>query len=189
MKKALIAAAVLSTFGASAFAAGAFDGAYAGLSLGGANKSVEVTGNGNNIAVGSTRFVGQVNTGYSYAFGTFNIAGGAFSQFGGQNAMTANGQSLKMKNVWGLTVEPGAYIGDKTLAYAKLGYARAAVGSDAQTVQKDGFLYGVGIKHLITSNVYAGLEVQQIKFESNTQNGQTVRPAQFSGMATVGYKF
>lgn len=190
MKKSLIITAVLSTFGTAAFAAGAFDGPYVALSVGGANKSVEIEGKGINHSIGKTKLVGQISGGYSYAINSiFNIAANTFFQFGGQNSVTVDGNATKMKNIWGLAVEPGAYIGDKTLAYAKVGYARATLARDYGSNKSNGFLYGVGVKHLITPNVYAGLEVQQIRFRSETLGGVTARPAQFSGLVTIGYKF
>lgn len=190
MKKSLIITAVLSTFGTAAFATGAFDGPYVALSVGGANKSVEIEGKGIDLSIGKTKFVGQISGGYSYAINSiFNIAANTFFQFGGQNTVVVDGNSTKMKDIWGLSVEPGAYIGDKALAYAKIGYARATLARDYGSNKSNGFLYGVGIKKLMTQNVYAGLEIQQIRFKSETLGGVTSRPTQFSGLVTVGYKF
>lgn len=226
MKKAFIVTAILSTLGTTALAANTFDGPYAALSMGLVNKQTNVNASLSDSMMPNTydnqtssknSVMGQALLGYSYSFAEkFNISANVFTQFGSNNAGTdtnaiegANSSEIryKLKNVWGISIEPGIYLADKTLAYAKLGVAKGkssrhfsvnganAVVSDS--FNRTGFLYGIGVKHMLTSNVYVGLEVQKIDFSGKTtvslsNSGTETRNSklsQLSGAVSIGYQF
>lgn len=191
MKKILLAASIAAAFSTSAFAEGAFDGAYVGLSAGFLNNSAKVSASGSSTNYGTTgKFGGQILAGYSYGFDkTFNVATNVFYGLGSNNIDTTNKSSVNLKKVWGLSVEPGIYLADKTLAYVKLGVARANLKSGSSSANTNGFLYGVGLKHMVTSNVYVGAEFQKVDFRSRSFAGMSINPDQTYSGVTVGYKF
>jgi opacity protein-like surface antigen len=137
----------------------------------------------------SGKFGSQIFAGYSHSFGnTLNLAANVFYGLGSNKISDAN--SMTVKKVRGLSVEPGVYLGDKTLAYAKLGVAKAqlkAFKSDSANI--NGFLYGFGLKHMVTSNVFVGAEFQKIDFRKRSFDTTTVDPVQTYSGVTVGYKF
>lgn len=236
MKKLLIAAS-LAAVSSTTIAAGAFDGPYVQIGGGISNASnkydlslTDYLGPGTinfiNADLSKSNIMGQILAGYSYAFGNkFNIAGniyydlgddksGSFSLFGNEITL-----ETKLKNVWGIGFEPGYYITDTTLGYAKLGYQRGDIkargaesdfgcclfGEGYADVSANGvsaFTYGFGIKQLITSNLYLGAEVSRAEYGSHnltgTYNGSNAIPdfvstksdvSKTSGLVTIGYKF
>ena len=193
MKKTLLAASIVAAFSASAFAENAFNGAYAGLSTGIVNNSANVRdslSNSNYDFGKSGKFGGQIFAGYSHSYGkTFNLAGNVFYGLGSNN-ITAADSSIALKKVWGFSIEPGVYLADKTLAYVKLGVAKAGLKvSGANSSNTRGFLYGFGLKHMVTSNVYVGAEFQKIDFRKRSFDEVSIKPVQTYSGVTVGYKF
>jgi len=90
-------------------------------------------------------------------------------------------------------LEPGYYFTDQTLGYAKIGYARADSKVDQSDYgTSDGFIYGVGIKQLLTQQTFIGVEAYQIDFtreKSNDAWDSTNKPSLTYGGVTLGYKF
>lgn len=204
MKKTLLAASVFAAFAAPAFAEGVFDGIYTGISMGAISNSANVQASQGGQQLISTDagkaglFGGQIFAGYSYSFDKFNLAANTFANFGQTSVATVASQGeptqkLRLKNIWGIAVEPGFYLSDKTLGYAKLGFAKGKLNADGASKSANGFLYGAGIKHLVSSNVYVGAEFYKIDFRkiSQTAQGITVstNPTQTFGGLTLGYKF
>ena len=125
--------------------AGAFDGPYVQLGIGGASTQTE--SNYNELGLGNRNsnegaFLGQILGGYSRAFDRFNLAGNVFYNIGNQKsgknsaAATASGytgtisQEFTMKNTWGVSLEPGVYFADKSLGYLKLSYYNSQMNYD-----------------------------------------------------------
>lgn len=192
MKKTLLAASIVAAFSAPAFAESAFDGPYVGLSAGLLNNSVSIS----DIPIGDTsigkagQFGGHVLAGYSYNFEkTFNVAANVFYTFGSKTVGNALGSPIHLKNVWGLSVEPGIYLADKTLAYVKLGVANGKLGAGDDETNVIGGLYGLGLKHMVTSNVFVGAEFYKIDFRKPTSEPISMKPVQTYSGVTVGYKF
>lgn len=87
------------------------------------------------------------------------------------------------KNIWSISIEPGYVFADNSLGYLKLGWAQASsslqldevkatLGATTTTVNfgaTNGFLYGLGYKHLVNKNVYVGVEFYQILFGSKSK--------------------
>ena len=184
------------------------------------------------LNLAQTGVMGTASIGYSYGFaGGFNLAANAFYLGGTENAGQVNSYStqggsntpstqsnntqFKLKNIWGIVVEPGYYFGKDSLGFAKLGMAQASVSgtsSDYNTTNTptttntslnfgttSGFLYGLGFKQMVAKNVYVGVEAYQIMFGSksvtNTSaSGSTTintsnKPNLTYGGITLGYKF
>lgn len=226
MKKLCLAFGV--TISSGLCHSGSFDGPYAQLAIGVANNTSNVqhywhssvedwrSMNTNNIA-------GQVTLGYSYnPVSIFNIAANVSynisSDKSGQYTYTQPGWNYTinstLKNTWAISIEPGAYLADRTLGYVKLGWSNGKAGASLNSVSTgamtsgienvnrtvNGFLFGVGAKQLLTENVYVGVEFSQSIFNQSSQTlnystlgGNTstynMKPRQTMGVVTLGYKF
>ena len=127
--------------------------------------------------------------------------------------------NYKLENTWGISIEPGWNFTESTLGYLKLAwvnsYAKSnatynAVNTDGDTGYAtingskniNGFGYGIGVKHLITKNIYLGVDLMGVTYGNSFKNtvgntngsgaGDSVlsnKFSQFMGFASVGYKF
>lgn len=217
MKKTFIAAA-LAAAASGAMADGAFDGVNTQIGIGFASIGNESTQTIEGIQLSNNKtsqpgVLGTIAAGYSYGFDKqFNLAANIFYNFGSDDAGSSNiesgalTQQSKVKNLWGISVEPGYYFADKSLGYIKLGWAMAStsqsfnLGSDSANVSTgtaNGFLYGLGFKQLVTDNIYVGIDAYQVSFSSVSANtnwygyNTTVqsKPNYTFGGINVGYKF
>lgn len=223
MKKTLVAALALA---ASTAFAGGFDGPFVQLGIGGSATGTKVSGTGIGTAsVDGTNTQGNVNGlvsgGYSKSFEGFNLAANLFYVIGNQNAgnKTSNGvnsdgesntetYNSKLKNTWGISVEPGWNFTDSTLGYVKLAWVMSQANtnfnytnnvggfnanpSTSKTI--NGFGYGLGLKQMITKNVFAGVDLMGVSYQSYSLSDPDLgsfsnRPMQFMGFASIGYKF
>lgn len=196
------------------------------------NQWGDTWGGSSNDKYSQTGVMGTASLGYSYGFkGGFNIAANAFYLGGAENAGQSSGNDAsagtgysnsssynnqaKLKNIWGLVVEPGYYFAKESLGFAKLGWAQAS--SSVQTNEfnstntpanssqninfgtSNGFLYGLGFKQMVASNIYVGVEAYQIMFSSKSSTftsasgGSSVtlnsKPNVTYAGLTLGYKF
>ena len=128
----------------------------------------------------------------------------------------SNTTSIKVKDTFGVSIEPGYYFANQTLGYLKLGWAQTKVSVSANdydstssppassfngSANTQGALYGLGFKQMITKNVYLGVEAYQIQYANKSFSGQatngsvisnttvTVKPTQSFGGVVLGYKF
>jgi opacity protein-like surface antigen len=182
-----------------AFAEGAFDGVNLQLGLGASmTKSQQsqnlifdssAPGPGSSFTVNKTNLVGSIAVGYSYGFANdINLAANAFynassnnvgnnvTGFSDGSTMT---RAMNLKNVMGISLEPGYYFSKNILGFIKLGVAQASSSmsysfSDGGSVDPinfgntNGFLYGLGGKYAVTENIYLGAELYQINFAKKT---------------------
>lgn len=217
MKKMVIAGLLVAA-ASGAMADGAFDGVNTQLGLGFASIGNESTMSWNgeqfiNNKTSQPGMLGTIAAGYSYGFNKqFNLGANIFYNFGSDNAGSSsigNGfltQQSKVKNLWGISVEPGYYFGDKSLGFVKLGWAMASTtqtfseggaSENVNTGTANGFLYGLGFKQLVTDNIYVGIDAYQVTFSSVSSNqdwgGSSVniqsKPNYTFGGINVGYKF
>ena len=190
----------------------------------------------NNTTTG-TAFNGITSLGYSQSFDDlfkgFNLAANIFYVIGNQSAgnvsNTTNGVesdggigpitetlsgSYKLKNTWGIALEPGYYISNNLLGYFKFAYvsstanaslscyasdnacldANGSFGSNASYgINKtiNGIGYGFGGKYQITQNVYGALDFLYVDYSSVTQNiswaGGTGTNATFRPQQYMGF--
>jgi hypothetical protein len=208
-------------------ASGAQDNSWGG-SLGG-----ELGLNGKSTA---NRVNGLASIGYSKSIDSYNLAANLFYVIGSQSAggktagdsntiFTPDGSqysvseslssTYKLKNTWGITLEPGYYFGEQTLGYLKLAYVRTTLqtnlfcnASDAYcnnamvTNQQglNGFGYGIGVKQQLTENIFASVDLLGISYGSVNQsynwfpsvayqNNAAFKANQYMGFISVGYKF
>lgn len=149
----------------------------------------------------------------------FNLGANLFYLIGNQNAgnatsnwsqagysLSQNG-SLKLENTWGISVEPGWNFTESTLGFVKLAWVNSSYKSNlgysfttpnnsyddsasaSGSKNINGFGYGIGVKQMLTSNIYAGIDVMGVSYQSWSSDGVSARPTQWMGFASVGYKF
>jgi opacity protein-like surface antigen len=120
----------------------------------------------------------NLNGGYGATVGggRFHVAGEISYQslFGKtESSGTFGSTSSKLKDVWAISLLPGFKLGDETLAYARLGYAKAKgefsnFTTSGGNVSKDfsGVLYGLGIKHAFNQHLAVVLEYQNLDLKA-----------------------
>ncbi len=83
------------------------------------------------------------------------------------------------------SVRLGYVLGDRTMIYAKAGYANsrytARVGAAKASTNEDGFRAGVGVEHMVGKNVYAKGEYRYTSYGHGVDRHQL--------LAGVGYRF
>ena len=196
---------------ASGAHAGSFDGPFVQVGAGFSSLGTLNTFSDSNLpgpfgqATSQLNMMGTIAAGYSYELPhSFNLAADVFYNFGSRNAGYAfdSGDTLqnKLKNIWGISIEPGYNFSDKALGFVKLGWAMASTtlalsdGTKFNAGTANGFLYGLGFKHLVTDHISVGMEAYQIVFssKSTTYDPTTTlsnKPNMTYGGITVGYKF
>ena len=226
----ILAVSIASLFLSTVANAASFDGPYVQIGVGMVNNATKASIADNNVTsslsadLSKDGAIGQILGGYSHGFDNkFNLAANIFYNFGedksGGLSLLGNTATLdaKLKNVWGISFEPGYYFSENTLGYIKLGYQRGDVqlngalplNGDSASTQSKGvgaFLYGFGIKQLLTSNLYIGAEVSRADYSNESLSGtyynnpqgtfpipSTVsiksEATQTLGLVTLGYKF
>lgn len=170
----------------------------AGLGLGSSNMKTTTQTTESNVTetetlkYGESNVAGTLALGYNHGFSNgFNLGANIFYNFSNSNAGGATEfegaeseiLNARLKNIWGISVEPGYAFSDQSLGYLKLGWAQAS--SSLQTTKvtatestnttinfgnSNGFLYGLGFKHLINKNVYVGVEFYQVLFGSKSRS-------------------
>ena len=230
MKKIAIAAAIGA---ASTLAmAGGFDGPFVQLGIGGSSTSTKFSGTNGSFDGTSSQgnFNGLVAAGWSQSIGSqgFNLAANVFYVIGNQNAYSKNNSESgtenwgtyqsnsnlnnKLKNTFGISVEPGWNFTDSTLGYVKLAWLNSrqttsysSTGSctnndgsvcngwnDSESFNKtlNGFGYGLGVKQMVTKNIFAAVDLMGVTYGNVTVvDSVSTKSNQFMGFASVGYKF
>jgi opacity protein-like surface antigen len=150
---------------------------------------------------------------YNKSNGSFNLGGGVFTMIGSQKSGSLNSfndtsggvwtDSFKLKNVWGVSVEPGYYVNNAVLTYAKLSFVQAT-GQNAYdyTAQDEGadtankkhrcLGLGAGVKFMIAKDLYATVEIEKINFNSKSYYSdvtETYKPSLLKAGVSIGFKF
>lgn len=242
MKKLLVSLIAMGFIGASN-AQSAFDGFNFQLGIGGAQSQVNASGtedtsispnpNINSKTTGSS-FAGIASVGYSQSldslFKGFNLAANVFYVIGNQSAgnvsntttssdglITENlSGSYKLKNTWGISVEPGYYFTKDILGYLKFAYVSSSASgnftcstsdsscynsssgifnsaSSSSSIAKtiNGIGYGVGGKYQITNDMYGALDFLYVDYSKVNQSfswtGYTVSNASFKPQQVMGF--
>lgn len=165
------------------------------------------------VAAGYSQDMGVLNSsvkGLNLAANIFYVIGNQNSGSGSATATRASdgftqtlGGNAKLQNTFGISVEPGWNFTEQTLGYVKLAWVNSGMkatynysdngpSSDSGTVNKNinGFGYGLGLKQLLTKNIYVGVDLMGVTYGSaNLGDGTSAKPSQFLGFASVGYKF
>ncbi len=111
--------------------------------------------------------------------------------------------SFKLKNVWGISVEPGYYINNSLLTYAKVSYVQATgvntfdyteqdEGAGTASKNHSGLGLGVGVKFMITKDLFGTVEIEKINLNSKSyysDAAETYKPSLLKAGVSVGFKF
>jgi opacity protein-like surface antigen len=197
MKKIITLFAIVLMPFSSAVAEGAFDGVNLQIGLGAAIVKSEENRIFNNATSGAstidvsnfnkTNLIGNVTLGYSKKINSdFNMAGNVFYNFGstnfGSQTSGAGASALtvtsKVKDVGGITLEPGYYFTQQILGYLKFGAAQGNLSTtssysglpseNSNYGNSIGFLWGLGGKYALDKNLFMGAEFYQINFAKKT---------------------
>jgi len=142
-----------------------------------------------------------------YVIGNQNAGAPSNTVVGANGSNSANTRST-FSNSFGIAVEPGWNFTEHTLGYAKLAWVnsdgaystsstittlvppRTIPDSAATNKSMNGFGYGFGVKQMLTQDVYLGLDIMGVAYNSSkTSRGATIRPEQFLGFLSIGYRF
>lgn len=152
--------------GVSSVSGGSFNGLVAGgysQDMGAFNSDIK----GLNLAANIFYVIGNQNSGSG--MGSATRASDGFSQSLGGN--------FKGKSTFGISVEPGWNFTEQTLGYVKLAWVNTRLNgnwnysdndpsSDSGSVTKiaNGFGYGLGVKQLITKEIYVGVDLMGVTY-------------------------
>lgn len=186
---------------------GSFDGKQSQGSVNGlvaAGWSQSIGAEGFNLAANLFYVIGNQN-----AMNANNSTSGS-DQWG--TWQDSSNLSNKLTNTFGISVEPGWNFTESTLGYVKLAWLNSrqktswngsgtyvnhdGTGlenwSDSASWNKtvNGFGYGIGAKQLVTKNIFVGVDLMGVTYGSvNVVDNVSMKPSQFMGFASVGYKF
>lgn len=176
-----------------------FEGFSLGLNVNSATISNDFTANGVPAKFGETSPNASFQAAFSLpANGIFNLGFGmtyTLSELkAGSSTVGGVNYELKEKDAYSIYIEPGFSIAESTLVYGKLahlgmrGETRRSTGS-TQGDEFFGLGYGVGVRGLMTKNVYLQAEILQNNYNERSSNGLTIKPSSTMGTLGIGYKF
>ncbi|GAA4027165.1 porin family protein [Actimicrobium antarcticum] len=197
MKKLLIVTAVAaSSFAApQAFAQTRnFEGFSAGINANYAKSRATFNSGGQSASTEDKSSNGSIQGSYGLPLNDKFVLGvGANAGLGDLDAGASNGISVKAKDMYSVYLEPGYRVTDTTLVYGKVAYQSmkgeiaGAGGSASDTF--NGYGVGVGVRSMISKNVYWQAEITEVDYRSKSLNGVDVEPKQTLGTVGVGYQF
>jgi opacity protein-like surface antigen len=195
MKIKLLVAAAATVLATGAFAqAKSFEGFTVGVNGSFVGNTTQLSGSGDSN-VGDSNFIPSGELGYAYAVtDKFVVALTGTYDFMESNAgkLTSTYQ-LKGKNHYSVNLKPGYALSKEAMVYAIIGYNQltGSITNVSGSTNFTGVGYGLGAQLMLTSNVYAKVEMQQIQYGSqgivNTQ--LNAKPVSNVGTFGVGYKF
>lgn len=162
-------------------------------------------------SIGFSKSLGDV--GFNIAANMFYLignqnAGNITSTYRSSSGQLTESGTVKLQNTWGIAVEPGWNFTTSTLGYAKLAWVNSTykgnLSADVSNFSDptrnassavygsknlNGFGYGLGIKQMLSSNVFAGIDVMGVSYQSYTNYNVSAKPTVWMGFASIGYKF
>jgi hypothetical protein len=211
---AILGLLAVAVYVPAAMAADSFSRFYISGGIGQKSVNVEESVNGPGGAgsanLGNNAMFGQVAAGYNLVVGeNIRLGFGVFYDLGEGKGGDINGTvgavaatyTIKEKNHYGLSFEPGYAFTKDSVAYGKLTYnwikvehtlEGGTVAFDSSTLNTFG--YGLGIKHLIGGKTYLYAEWQKVQyngkpFDDGAGNTITYRPSENFGLVGVGVNF
>ncbi len=207
MKKVIVISSILAAvaFSSSAFAqAKNFEGFTAGInvsSVGGSAKvnGTDESGGSQSETSGQQSFVPGIELGYNFAASDSVILGfTATYDFTKTKFFDASDvdsfDSGYGQNRYSINFKPGYVIAPNVMLYATVGYNSMTLkssGTGEPDISKrlNGIGYGAGISVMLSKNIFAKAEVQQVGYNSLTSGDDTVKPSTTIGTIGIGYKF
>ena len=223
MKKLLVTAAVTSLIG-TVNAQSAFEGAYGQLGVGYDNNNVSSSSlfsNTTRVTTDSTNFgnfAGVVGLGYNFAINKqFLLGVGAdygfmSSSLSKASAQFSNTVGYKISERYNIFLTPGYVLDKDKLAYLKVGYSSQSLKSTDETPSSasrgesigsgnaNGYVLGLGYKHMIRSGFYGFGEANYFNYSGASFASTRLSTAEiisnfspkssaYQFLVGVGYKF
>lgn len=195
MKKIILLIGLIVSSTASA---GVFDDHYYVVMSGGVQYTSNSRFSGTTSEdISHAQFFGGLAAGYSFKISPkINLATNLFYNIANNNKAASSKISASTNNNVGFSIEPGYYLNDKTLAYAKLGYSRMSTklsdGAVSANNSLDGYMLGVGVKYSLDENAFVGAEVVHYEYPDATvqlSNQTSYQADQNVGLITLGFQF
>jgi opacity protein-like surface antigen len=179
-----------------------FEGIAVGFNTGFDSTALKLTatdGSGTYLdGFGKSNFTSNINGSYTFAVSesatlavsaSYNLVDSKIFTEDENGSFTA-GSTLKLKSQYSISVEPGYALNDSTLGYVKFGYHSADYKVATISKSTNGFGYGLGVKYLITPNVYANLEILKVDYSSTSiESDFSGKTTNTIGTVGIGYKF
>lgn len=184
-----------------------------GWKLGGDNEFVAGLNVSYGFALGPTMIL-RVGATYDFNDTDVESSTSSYSNIRGESDRTWT--SVEESDHYSLYVAPGILLGERTLAYAKLAYHNMELSEKYSWVEYDtggdvfdsysskgsedfaGWGFGLGIETRVTSNICFSVEVQHVRYGSETMYGETgpgyvyqekVEPDSTIGTFGLSYRF
>jgi outer membrane immunogenic protein len=199
MKKKLLALVLIASSTGVFAQAKNFEGFTAGVNVSSVGGTSTLSGDGSSIDFGQQSFVPTVELGYNFAAtndivlgltATYDFADTKLGQAGDPELGDLN---FKGQNRMSINFKPGYVVSPNTMVYATVGYnsMKTVASFDGASLSKNlnGIGYGLGISVMVNKNIFVKGEVQQINFDSWSQDGISAKPNLTVGTIGVGYRF
>ena len=175
------------------------------------NTATAAISGGYNFVIDSNKVIG---IGFSYYPGASGSGNGAMTPAAPGALVNLNYQ---LKNLYGITIQPGLALDKDRLVYAKVGYTGVTVGASGvtpsgasglassipyQTANLSGYTLGLGYKQILSGGWYAVGEVNYAGYSTKTINLNSTTAGLGAGVGTttlggsgidflvgVGYRF
>ena len=147
--------------------------------------------------ISHAKFFGGLAAGYSFEITPkLNLGTNVFYNLANNGGGSSSTLSVKTEDNFGFALEPGYYLTDKALAYAKIGYARMSSNLSDGTVSVrnplDGYLVGLGFKYSLDETAFVGAEIVHYEYGDNAvqlSNLTNYKADQNVGLITLGFQF
>jgi len=191
-----------------------FNGGYVAAAAGANGMTTKVifqdpTPEAISVDYGHTNVVGSIATGMHWNVSPGILGFNVFADFGNNIAELSVTDpaatvsiNLKQKESYGISLEPGFELEKSTMAYLKLSYIQSkfdieftvsGLGSASEEKTYTGFGYGVGLKQLINSNLFAFTEWQEADYVTKDTDTKSVtvnvKPKNTVGLLGLGWQF
>ena len=189
----LVASAALSS---TAFAqAKNFEGFSVGVNASFVGNTTELTSSGVPLNVGDSNLIPAGEIGYTHAITdkfTLGISG-TYDFIESKAGKITSSLQINAKNHYSINLKPGYALSKEALVYALVGYnsVEGSITNVSGSTTFTGIGYGFGTQLMLTNNLYAKLEIQQVQYDSKGTFGGVlnVKPISNVGTIGIGYKF
>lgn len=198
MKKVIAITAVVAsaTFSSAAFAqAKSFEGFSVGINGSFVGNTTELTSSGVPMNVGDSNLIPSGEIGYTHAITdkfTLGISG-TYDFIESNAGKITSTLQFKAKNHYSINLKPGYALSKEALVYALVGYnsVEGSITNVSGSTTFTGMGYGFGTQLMLTNNLYAKLEIQQVQYDSKGTFGGVINMKPISNVGTIGigYKF
>jgi outer membrane immunogenic protein len=146
-----------------------WQGAYVGVTFGGASDYQSVSGKGAGIdSIGTNSYSEGLRAGYDYVVNSWLIGAwidGSLEQGGA----SVGGYNIQARGSWAVGGRAGYIIAPNILAYAKLGYTNATFSSNIPGTPLSGLngvTSGGGFEYALTNSVFVAMEYRHDEYQS-----------------------